>query len=275
MLHLIKKWYAEDDPITEDQVRTLMRVLGELDLTEKALEGFLIVAGRLVDEFGHHRTDELAAIFRTELAAGRLALLRSLEHVRDWVGGMAAYERLYPVSLDPPTPAFPQLRIMEIASFAPRLYRVMDSRACLRGSGESLQSHIQRTGRLPAVPVQTVPVLRTKPVYHWCSHGRWDTPDQALQALQILPEWGSDARLRATLNAAELDGSAFLAFNGDADPSDRGLKFYNYVFEPLAQDHPALPGGGAQIGLDGAPPVALLELWDEVGQSWQPIWQRA
>ena len=53
-----------------------------------------------------------------------------------------------------------------------------------------------------------------------------------------------------------------MAFNGDReDPSDSKLRFYKYFFEPLAQDHPALAGGGIQIGLEGAPLVETLEEW--------------
>jgi len=64
MLHLLKQWYPEDDPITRDQVETLVLLLEGL-LTEKALEGFLIICSRLVDEFGNHRTEELSKIFKT------------------------------------------------------------------------------------------------------------------------------------------------------------------------------------------------------------------
>ena len=78
MNHLLTKWHSEDDPLTREQVA----VLGDLldgQFTEKALEGFLIVCSRFVDEFGHHRTQELANIFRTHLPEGKKALIKSLE----------------------------------------------------------------------------------------------------------------------------------------------------------------------------------------------------
>jgi len=64
VLHLLTKWHLEDDPLTMAQVETLLSLLDGL-LTEEALEGFLIVCSRFVDEFGNHRTEELANIFQT------------------------------------------------------------------------------------------------------------------------------------------------------------------------------------------------------------------
>jgi hypothetical protein len=70
--------------------------------------------------------------------------------------------------------------------------------------------------------------------------------------------------------------SAYVAFNGDRyDPKDSRLRFYKYFYEPLAQDHPALPGGGPQIGVEGSPLVTLLEEWDDGAQRWAPLWARA
>lgn len=272
MLQLLTKWHSEDDPITRDQAETLVRILDGL-LTEKALEGFLIVCSRLVDEFGNHRTEELSSIFRTQRPEGRLALLHSLEYVNDWVGGMDAYKRLYPVAINPSNPAFPQLKIVQIGTLESHLYRLMDSSALVYETDESIQSHIQRTGRLPTVPVQTVPVLRSKPVYHWCSYEKWDSPEISRDALQILLDWKNDCRLRASILTSDIAGSAFMAFNGDKDPSDSKLQFYKYFFEPLAQDHPELSGGGPQIGLDGAPLVEALEEWDETSAEWKTIWR--
>jgi hypothetical protein len=47
----ISRWDHDDDPITRDQVRVLYELLNG-EVSELALEGFLIVASRLVDEFG-------------------------------------------------------------------------------------------------------------------------------------------------------------------------------------------------------------------------------
>jgi hypothetical protein len=65
MIDLLKKWYPEEDPITEAQVEVVSSLLAGM-LTESALEGFLIVCSWFVDEVGNHRTDELANIFQTE-----------------------------------------------------------------------------------------------------------------------------------------------------------------------------------------------------------------
>jgi hypothetical protein len=272
MSKLLRKWYAEDDPITTDQVETLVRIL-EGSLTEKALEGFLIVCSRLVDEFGNHRTEELSKIFRTQKPQGQRALVRSLEHVNEWVGGMEAYQRLYPVTVIPPNPAFPQLKIIGIETIENCLYRIVDSDALVHGGSETTKAYIQRTGKLPSVAIQGLPVLRSKPIYHWCSYEKWDSPQIARDTLQILPEWKNNCQLRATILTSNVANSAFMAFNGDReDPSNSKLRFYKYFFEPLAQDHPAFAGGGSQIGLEGAPLVETLEEWSEVSKVWNIIW---
>jgi hypothetical protein len=66
-----------------------------------------------------------------------------------------------------------------------------------------------------------------------------------------------------------------VAFNGDrTDPTDETLRFYKYFLEPLAQDHPALEGGGVQIGLEGSPLVDQLEEWDLATTRWVTVWSR-
>ena len=275
MLELLTKWHPEDDPITRAQAETLIELVGDL-LTEKALEGFLIVCSRLVDDFGAHRTGELANIFRTSRAEGRVALVRSLEYVNEWVGGMEAYERLYPVTINPSNPAFPQMKVLGIETLEPYLYRVMHSDQTVRGTTELTKAYILRTAHLPAAPTEVAPVLRAKPFYHWCSYEKWDSPDATAQALQILPEWNSDCQLRARIRTADVATSAFVAFNGDrTDPTDETLRFYKYFLEPLAQDHPELEGGGVQIGLEGSPPVDQLDEWDVSAKRWRTVWSRA
>jgi len=100
---------------------------------------------------------------------------------------MEAYLRLYPVTVIPPNPAFPQLKIIGIETIETYLYRIMDSNAVVRGMSESTSAYIRRTERLPLVPIQAVPVLRSKPVYHWCSYEKWSSPDITRDALQIHP----------------------------------------------------------------------------------------
>ncbi len=271
MLHLLTKWDPEDDPLTREQVDTLILFVGSL-LTEKALEGFLIVCSRFVDEYGNHRTEELANIFRTNNIAGKLALIRSLEYMHNWVGGMDMYKKLYPVTIIPPKPAFPQLKIIGIENIARKIYRVLDSNGKAYPTDEYLRNFICRTGRLPAVPKQRHPVRRTKPRYHWFSYGKWDDPVTTCNALQILPEW-SDCKLRATVSTSQIRRSAYVAFNGDKyDPSNHKLHFYKYFYEPLAQDHPPFDGGGTQIAVEGGPLVDTLECWNEADKTWRVIW---
>ena len=94
-------------------------------------------------------------------------------------------------------------------------------------------------------------------------------------ALQILASWESDCKLRATLPTAELDGSAYVAFNGDTKYEDGTPGgFAGYFLELKAQDHPELPGGGLQIAVLGAPVVSLLEQWDDAESCWSTIWAR-
>jgi len=169
VLHLLTKWHPEDDPLTREQVKVLLSLMDGL-LTEKALEGFLIVCSRFVDEFGSHRTEELADIFRTNNASGRQALLSSLEYMQEWVGGIEGYEKKYPVTVIPPKPAFPQFKIIGIENLSDRLYRVLDSESTVYPTGECTREYIARTGRLPFVSRQRHPVRRSKPRYHWCSN---------------------------------------------------------------------------------------------------------
>ena len=271
MLHLLTKWYPEDDPLMREQVEVLISLMDGL-LTEKAIEGFMIVCSRFVDEFGHHRTEELANIFRTNNTLGRQALLSSLEYMQEWVGGMDEYEKKYPVTVIPPKPAFPQFKIIGIENLSDRLFRVLDSGSTVYPTGEYTREYIDRTGRLPFVPRQRYPVRRSKPRYHWCSYSAWSDPESTRDALQILPEW-SDCKLRVTVLTATVKRSAYVAFNGDReDPSNSALKFYKYYYEPLAQDHPPHIGGGAQIALEGAPLVYSMEQWDDRTQKWKLIY---
>lgn len=273
VLDLLQKWYPEDDPIIKNQIATLLSLLGGV-VTESAMEGFLIVCSRFVDEYGNHRTEELADIFRTHKPEGKRALLGSLEYMNRWVGGMQAYERLYPVTIIPPRPAFPQFKIIGIGGLASRLYRVLDSTGKVYGTNETVSEFISRTGRLPAVPVQRRPVRRSKPRFHWCSYEKWDDPDATREALQILPTW-SDCKLRATILTSKMGCSAYVAFNGDReDPGNKKLRFYKYFYEPLAQDHPPQSGGGPQIALDGQPIVECLERWNTSSRHWEYIWSR-
>jgi hypothetical protein len=267
----ISKWDQGDDPITKEQVEWLNGIMAG-ELTEEALEGFLVVSSRLVDEFGNHRTAELEKIFRTQTPAGRGALRASLEHICRWIGGMKGYASRYPVTVIPPRPAFPLFKIIGIHHLADRIYRVLDSRAAVGPSRESIKDNVMRTGRLPAVPRQRHPVRRSKPLFHWCSYEAWASPDATRAALQILPEW-SDCRLRATLPTSHLKHSVYVAFNADRhDPENSGLRFYKYFYEPLAQDHSALPGEGPQLGVEGGPVISSLEEWDDRLQRWEPVW---
>jgi hypothetical protein len=271
MMHKLTKWYPEDDPVLQAQVETLLFLL-DGHLTEAAFEGFLIVCSRFVDEFGGHRTEELANIFRTQRVEGKRALITSLEYLNEWVGGIIAYRQLYPVTIIPPQPAFPQFKIIGIETIESKLYRVVSSNTTVRETKEPMINYIKRTGRLPTVPTQTCPVLRSKPIYHWCSYEKWDDPETTREALQILPSWQNDCKLRATLLTSNVQNSAYVAFNGDKeDPSDSNLRFYKYFFEPLAQDHPPLVGGGPQIGVEGAPLVENLEKWDDLDLRWREI----
>lgn len=268
----VSEW-MDGDPITTEQVRVLYEILGG-NVTEEALEGFLIVCSRLVDEFGGHRTEDLAKIFMTESGPGKKILRTSLEHVCRWVKGLRGYISDYPVTIIPARPAFPLFKIINIHRLADRVYRVYDSRSEVRGKGALVRDFIMRTGKLPSVPKQIRPVRRSKPKFHWCSYECWPSPDETAKALQILPKW-SNCKLRATLPTYDLRYSAYVAFSGDElDPSDKNLHFYKYFMELLTQDHPELPGGGLQIGVEGNPVVDALEEWDDSARKWKQIWTK-
>jgi hypothetical protein len=165
---------------------------------------------------------------------------------------------------------FPQLKIVGIETLEPWLYRVMDSNAVDRLTGELVREQIKNTGKLPAVEMKGEPVLRAKPFYHWCSFEAFNTPDQTRDFLQILPEWNSNCRLRAKIRTSKVTDQAFVAYNGDRNDK---LKFIGYFHEPRAYDHPPLVGGGTQVSLSGSPPVETLEEWEETSDSWSLIWK--
>jgi hypothetical protein len=263
---------GQPDPITDEQVRVLRTLLGG-SVSDEELEGFLIMCSRLVDEFGGHRTHELAEIFRTSTPEGQEVLRQSLRYMNRWVGGLAGYESRYPVTVIPARPAFPLFKIVGIDRIAETLFRVFDSHAQVRSTGEPVKQFIARTGRLPGVPRQVRPVRRSKPRFHWCSYGAWESPAATRNALQILPEWKSDCSLRVSLSTSHVSRSAFLTFNGDSDPDNGRLKFVGYFYEPVAQDHESLPGGGLQIGVAGAPRVSVLEEWSEQQHRWTIVWR--
>lgn len=269
-----------NDPITAAQVEILGGLLGD-QWSEKARDGFLVISGRFVDSFGNHeRTLELAALFRTDSMTGRVALRQSLEGLLDFVGSLREYERNYPVLINDPqfgsVPAFPQLPILGIEKITPQLYRTMDSKAAVHQTKEPIREFISREGRLPHLPLLTGLILRVKPRIHWCSYERYGTPSDTASALQILPEYRNDCRLRATLPTTGLSDSVFVAFNGDTeypdqDP-DKNYRFVGYYVELKTQDHPELPGGGLQVGVVGSPPVLKLEEWKDSEKCWVTVW---
>jgi hypothetical protein len=268
------------DPIAAGQVQTLACLLGD-QWSEKARDGFLVIAGRFVDEWGDDRTEELSNAFGTQTAAGRLALRRSLEELLDRVGSPGEFEQNYPVYINDPlygsVGAFPQLRILGIETLRPVLYRVMDSKAQEYATKKPIADYISREGRLPHMPVSPDPVLRAKPTMYWCAYEKYDTPSATAAALQILPEWGSDCGLRATLSTEELDGLVFIVFNGDKayrdpKPGESNMAFAKYCLELKAQDHPPLAGGGVQVGVVGSPQVLLLEQWNDSEGRWSTVW---
>lgn len=281
-----------NDPITAAQVEIITGLLGD-QWSEKARDGFLVISGRFVDSMGNYdRTAEIASLFRTESAAGRVALQRSLEKLLDFVGSLEKYEQDYPVLINDKhlgsMPAFPQLPVLGIETITPNLYRAMDSKSTVYGTKEPIREFISREGKLPHLPSLTGLVLRAKPRIHWCSYERYDSPSATISALQILPEYGNDCTLRATLPTKSLDDSVFVAFNGDTEYPDgepdkswlrwcwwrrkREYKFVGYYVELKTQDHPALPGGGLQVGAVGSPRVSKLEEWSSAESRWSTVW---
>lgn len=268
-----------NDPITAAQMETLANLLGD-QWSDKARDGFLVTSGRFVDHMGNDRTAELAALYQTHLPHGRSALRRSLETLLEFVGSLHQFERDYPVFINDPqrgsVPAFPQLPVLGIEQITPALYRVVDSNAAAHETGEPLRDFISREGRLPFLPPPPRLVLRQKPVIHWCSYERYDSPSATRSALQILTEYDNDCTLRATLPTAGLDGSVYVAFNGDTKYPDyepgQSMAFVSYYVEMKTQDHPDLPGGGLQVGVFGSPKVSLLETWIEPENRWSTIW---
>jgi hypothetical protein len=80
--------------------------------------------------------------------------------------------------------------------------------------------------------------------------------------------------MRTSIAASHVSHSTFVAFSGDSDPDDGRLKFVGYFYEPKAQDHPSLQGGGLQIGVAGTPRVFALEEWSESKGDWNVLWRK-
>jgi hypothetical protein len=270
----------ENDPITAAQVEVLTGLLVE-QWSDRAPDGFLVIAGRFVDHMGNDRTAELAWFYKTHLAIGRLALRRSLEALLAFVGSPRQFEENYPIYINDPrhgsVAAFPQLPILGIDGLTPNLYRAMDSNAKVFETEAPLRDFISREGTLPYLPPPQRLVLRRKPRIHWCSYERYESPAATRSALQILPGYRNDCTLRATLPTTGLDGSVFVAFNGDTTYPDfepgESMAFAGYYVEVATQDHPELPGGGLQVGVFGSPKVSQLEEWLGTEQRWSTIWR--
>jgi hypothetical protein len=267
-----------NDPITASQVETLKSLLGDC-WSEEARDGFLVISGRFVDAFGGDRTEELAAVFKTHVREGRSALKRSLEKLLSYVGSLRRFEVEYPVLINDPLlgskAVFPQLPILGIAQITPALYRVLDSAAVVPGTTELARDYMMRRGKLPYIPPPSGLILRKKPRMHWCAYERYETPAATSSALQILPTWNTDCKLRATLRTNGMEGSVFVAFNGDTQYEDkRSGEFAAYYLELKVQDHDELPGGGVQVGVVGEPDVSRLEAWDDSESRWTTLWNR-
>jgi hypothetical protein len=267
-----------NDPIWRDQLKVLKSLLGG-QFTDSALAGFRIIAGRFVDNFGGHRTIGLREVFKTNTKEGKAALCASLECLAAALGGFERFEARFPATIVPPKPVYPMLPIRDIEKLADRVYRVTDSNSRIskrsgRTRSETVLGFVIRTGHLPhASPPRFV--RRTKPWVHWCSYQAWKTANRTRDKLQILREWKNDCKLRFTLNTIDIRRTAYVAFNGDRPNIEKGIyHFDGYFYEPVAQDHPALSGGGTQIAVLGSPLVELAELWSDKENRWICRWKR-
>lgn len=284
--HRVDTFDYVNDPLTAAQVATLADLL-QAEWTDKARDGFLVMSGRFIDETGWDRTGELRPLFHTDTPEGRRALRLSLETLFDAVGSLQRFENEYPVHINDPVNGslglFPQLPIVGISTLRPDVYRLFDSNLVVYRSadGELVRHYIARAGQLPPMPPPAGLILRQKPTMYWCSFDKYDNPTASRAALQILDEWNSDCHLRATLPTRDLDGAAYVAYSGVKEyrPGVKNLSnnppvFAGYNVEVTVSDHPALRGGGLQIGVVGAPVVSRLEEWRDDENAWIEIWPR-
>lgn len=274
-----------NDPLTAGQMATLATLLQD-EWSEKARDGFLVVSGRFIDETGTDRTEELKPLFHTNRGEGRRSLRRGLEALFDAAGSLERFEREFPVYINDPVHGslgvFPQLPIVDIVTLEANVYRLFDSKLEVYKSPtrELVRDYIVRTGSLPWVPPAPNLILRHKPYMYWCSFERYESPTASRIALQILPRWNSDCKMRATLPSASLEGLAFVSYSGvnEYPPEMINLSknppaFAGYNVEVVASDHPELAGGGLQIGVVGEPSVTLLEEWFDERNEWIEVWR--
>lgn len=177
---------------------------------------------------------------------------------------------------------FPQLPIVDIFTLETNVYRLFDSKLEVYKSPtrELVRDYIVRTRSLPLVPPPPSLILRHKPYMYWCSFERYESPTASRIALQILPRWNSDCKMRATLPSTSLEGLAFVSYSGvnEYSPDVINLSknppaFAGYNVEVVASDHPELAGGGLQIGVVGEPSVTLLEEWFDERNEWVEVWR--
>lgn len=253
-----------DDPIEREQRAALMQMLGR-PLGDEEEQGFLIVGSRFVDRFGASRILDLAAVFEVQTQSGRDALAASLAFVARRAGPYARFAAEHKVTVIPPVPAYPLFPIVGIETIRRQVFRVLDRR------NRTMLDAVKHDGRLPLRPMPQSPVLHATPVAHWCAYEAFEDPDATRCALQIKPGW-SDCAARATIETRAIAGQAFVPYSLDPDDEyTRGLTFHGYFFEGRTQDH-AEDGFAVQIGVFGAPPVAMLEEWDEASRSWRRSW---
>lgn len=260
-----------DEDEFEAEQRRIVEMLLDRPLDPREIEGFRIVYPRFIDRFGGSRLGELQRIFRTDTAEGKFGLAASLLRVADQLGSYDEFAANYPVTIKPPQPAYPLFPILHLSTFQPTVHRVLGS------NNARALSHIRETGRLPLIPQPQEPVLREPPQGHWCAYESWASPEETGNALQILPKW-SDCRMRATLDAVDLHGLAYIAYSIDPnDPDTRGLTFHGYFFEGVTQDHDDAPyeytGDAVQICVYGSPRVKYLEEWNAAATRWETTWR--
>jgi hypothetical protein len=194
-------------------------------------------------------SDDLLALYKAETSlAGRLNLKEALEDLSS-------------VMDQNPGALFPRIKI-------PRPSELYDEFFCVKGSStevgggssELILNYVKRERKLP--PRSFGSDLNVGPRGHYIGTQAYGSPQETLRAYQINSTWGSDAKVRFTIQKESLNGKSIVCYSADKD----NIVLSNRL-EPKTRDwpvdtvtHDPLPGGATQLLCeDGV--VTKIEVW--------------
>lgn len=128
------------------------------------------------------------------------------------------------------------------------------------GSSELILDYVKRERKLP--PRAMGNNLSVGPKGHYIGTESFPSPAETLKAYQINSTWGSDAKVRFTLQKESLDGKSAVCYSADKENT-----IFSTRLEPKPRAWPVdtitktpLPGGKTQFLSEGGN-VTQIEVW--------------